>query len=206
MQSYTTLPFIEKIPKSQQQAFGDKLISISQDMGMLPEWLMIVMNNESGLNPAAKNPYGTASGLIQFTEPTAYDLGTTTAALRAMSATDQLDYVKKFFTKYGYNKKINSVADTYLAVFFPLALTKSEDYIFPQWATDANPVFDTNKDHVLTKKEFTDYVNNKYAAYIPKSSEDELLRKKKIKTIIIVSAIIIVVVIACFWFYNKYKK
>ncbi len=174
--NYLDLPFIAKVTEN-KEAFGNKVISISEEMGILPHWLMIVMNNESGLNSHIKNPTSTATGLIQFMQDTAIDLGTSTAALAAMSNVEQLDFVKKYFVKYGYYKHINSVADAYLAVFFPLALFKSDSYVFPKWARDANKIFDVNNDGTLTKAEFVSYVNKKYAAYIPKDSE----LKKKLK-------------------------
>lgn len=160
---YLKLPFISKV-KSNAQAFGDKVIQIGSDLGILPQWLMIVMNNESGLSASIKNPTSSASGLIQFMEATAKNLGTTTEKLRAMSNVEQLDYVKKYFAPYA--NRINDVTDTYLAVFFPLALYKGEDYIFPKWASDANPIFDVNKDKILTKAEFRKYVNEKYKPYL----------------------------------------
>lgn len=60
-----------------------------------------VISHESGFNPAAKNPQPgqTATGLIQFTEATARSLGTSTAALRAMTGVQQLSYVEGFFAK-----------------------------------------------------------------------------------------------------------
>lgn len=205
MYLFTDLPFISKVAESREE-FGNKVISIAQDLGVLPHWLMIVMNNESGLNPAAKNPTSSASGLIQFMEPTAVQLGTTTAQLRAMTGVQQLDFVKKYFTAYGYHKKISSVADTYLAIFFPLALYKPDDYVFPKWASDANPIFDLNKDGTLTKEEFKNYVNNKYAAYIPKEDEEALARKKKVKTAVIITIVVVIVIAVAAWFIYKYKK
>ncbi len=160
---FTKLPFIEKV-KNNAKAFGEKVISICTGFGFPASWLMVVMNNESGLNSAIKNPTSSASGLIQFMEATAKSLGTTTEKLRAMSNVDQLDYVQKYLKPYA--KQIKSVSDVYLSIFFPLALYKGDDYIFPEWASKANPIFDTNKDKVLTKKEFRNYVNNKYAKYI----------------------------------------
>jgi Transglycosylase SLT domain len=177
MTTWNALPFINKVTKN-QQAFGEKVISISADMDIMPEWLMVVMNNESGVNSTAHNPNGSATGLIQFTEATANDLGTSTAALASMTNVEQLDYVKKYFTKYGYNKRINDVSDTYLAVFFPIALLKGEEYVFPKWASDANPIFDINKDGQLTKAEFRNYVNNKYAAYLPADAQAAFQKKK----------------------------
>lgn len=61
--------------------------------------LAAVMSSESGFQPGAKNPKATASGLIQFTEATAKGLGTTTAAIRSMSAVDQLPLVERYFKR-----------------------------------------------------------------------------------------------------------
>ncbi len=174
--NYLDLPFINRVTEN-QKAFGEKVISIANDLDILPHWLMIVMNNESGLNSHIKNPNSSATGLIQFMEPTANELGTSTAELAAMSNVEQLDYVKKYFTAYGYYKQINDTADTYLAIFFPKALYENDDFVFPKWASNANPIFDINHDGTLTKSEFRNYVNNKYAAYIP-TVEVENLKKK----------------------------
>lgn len=169
------LPFIEKV-KVNQQSFGNGVIDIAEEIGTLPHFLMIVMNNESGLNPAAKNPTSSATGLIQFMEDTARGMGTTTAALKQMSNVEQLKYVRKYLLPY--KGKLNDVSDVYLSVFFPLALKKSEDYIFPKWASSANPIFDLNKDGQLTKKEFRNYVNNKYSKYIPVSTLASFKKKE----------------------------
>ena len=80
-----------------KEAFLQKVKLIAVKLGIDPNWLMFVMNSESGLNPAAYNPNGGASGLIQFMPDTGVGLGTTTAALRQMSNVDQLDYVYKYF-------------------------------------------------------------------------------------------------------------
>jgi len=172
---YKLLPFIEKV-KTNQKKFGEKVIDISNKLDTVPHYLMIVMNNESGLRADIKNPTSSASGLIQFMEATAKGLGTTTADLRTMSNVKQLDYVYKYLKPYA--KKFKDVSDVYLAVFFPLALYKDEDYKFPSWAVKANPIFDLNKDGILTKAEFRNYVNKKYAKYLPKSNEIELIKKK----------------------------
>jgi len=165
---YKKLPFISKV-KSNIEAFGNKVISLSALLNIAPEWLMVVMNNESGLQHTAKNPFSTATGLIQFMEATAKGLGTTTAALKAMTNVQQLDYVYKYLKPY--KGKMNDVSDVYLAVFFPLALFKDENYLFPAWAVNANKIFDINKDGVLTKSEFRKYVNNKYSKYVPTQTE-----------------------------------
>lgn len=82
--------------------FKDKLVAGSRARGINPDHLLNVMAVETAgtFNPAAKNPNSTASGLIQFMADTARDLGTTTAALRKMTATQQLDYVFKYFDDF----------------------------------------------------------------------------------------------------------
>lgn len=202
---YKKLPFIEKV-KTNQKEFGEKVIAIANDLGIQPSWLMIVMNNESGLNHQIKNPYGSATGLIQFTEATAKYLGTTTTALRQMTNLEQLDFVKLYFTKSNYYKKIKSLPDTYLAVFFPKALFENDDYVFPKWASDANPIFDINKDKTLTKKEFGEYVMKKYGAYIPVTETEEFQTKKKSKIIIIIVCVVLVIVVLGVTIYLQRKK
>lgn len=58
-----------------------------------------VMSVESAgtFSPSIKNPFGSATGLIQFTEGTARVLGTTTAELARMSNVEQLAYVEKYY-------------------------------------------------------------------------------------------------------------
>lgn len=157
------LPFISKV-KENVNEFGLKVIEIAFKLGTDAAFLMIIMNNESGLNSKAKNPNSSATGLIQFMHDTAISLGTTTDKLRAMSNVQQLDYVYKYLKPFiGHYK---TVSDVYLAVFFPKALFQNEDYVFPLWASKANPNFDLNKDGIGTKKEFREYVNKKYAKYL----------------------------------------
>lgn len=83
------------------QIFLQTLAAIADRHGWDIDGIAGVISHESGFNPAAKNPQPgqTATGLIQFTEATARSLGTSTAALRTMTATQQLPYVESFFAK-----------------------------------------------------------------------------------------------------------
>ena len=105
------------------QNFLNKTKDISQRIGCDYKDLLAVMNSESGLKSNAKNPKGSATGLIQFMPATAKMLGTTTDELRRMSPTQQLDYVEKFFLQvkktYGFEGKKLSGADLYALVFMP---------------------------------------------------------------------------------------
>lgn len=58
-----------------------------------------VMSIESAgtFSPSIRNPFGSATGLIQFTESTAKILGTTTLDLSRMIAVEQLRFVEKYY-------------------------------------------------------------------------------------------------------------
>ena len=176
--SYLKLPFIDRV-KQNREAFGKKVISIANSLFISPNWLMVVMNNETAgtMNSSIKNPTSTATGLIQFMEATARTLGTSTAQLAAMRNVEQLDYVKAYLKPYA--RKIKSVSDCYLAVFFPQALDMPNEWAFPKWASDANRIFDLNRNGILTKGEFVQYVNDKYGQYLKNEFEAAYQLKKK---------------------------
>ena len=117
-----------------------------------------VMWSESRLDPAATNPEGGATGLIQFMPATAAGLGTSCEALREMSALDQLDYVERFFRPYA--PRCHTFGDFYMACFFPAAIGKEDDYVLQTRKLSAeriarqNPAFDTDRDGRITAGEF----------------------------------------------------
>lgn len=135
--------------------FFAKVVAISHDLKCDPNELLAVMNSESGLNAAARNPGGGATGLIQFMPKTAQALGTSTDKLSKMSAYDQLDYVAKF---YKMNKKAYkmgdgpmSAGDLYSLVFLPAranreVLTSSGEIYYR-----ANAGLDMDGDGKITK-------------------------------------------------------
>jgi hypothetical protein len=121
------LIFENKI-KSNKIRFIEDVVKYSYMLGINPNWLMFVMNFESGgtFNPAIQNPYTKGTGLIQFMPSTAKWLGTNIEALRTMSNVQQLFYVYKYFK----GRKYNSIFDLYLVTFYPYALGKPDTYVF----------------------------------------------------------------------------
>lgn len=150
----------KKYVKTNTEEFLSKTNSISQQLGINPNWLLAVMTIESGINHQAVNPNGGATGLIQFMPATATGMGTSTAALKAMTNVQQLDYVYKYLLPF--SGKMKRFVDVYFAVFFPLAIGKADDWVFETSKLSrtkiaaANPIFDTNKDGKLTVKEVRD--------------------------------------------------
>ena len=158
------LQFINHVRYSDLTAFESEVRRYSQALGINPDWLMAVMEIESGCNPHAVNSVSGATGLIQFMPATAQSLGTTTAALKSMTGEQQLYYVYKYLKPYA--GKIKSLTDLYLAVFFPAAIGQKDDYVLQTSKLSAskiaaqNPGYDLNKDSKITKAEVTTAITN----------------------------------------------
>lgn len=139
--------------------FRVKVRAISLRLGCAPDDLMTCMAWESGrsFSPSKKNMAGSgATGLIQFMPATAAALGTSTAALGAMTAVQQLDYVEKYFQPY--KGKLNTLADLYMAILWPLGVGKPMEYVLWNKATRPttfrqNAGLDSNFDGSITKAE-----------------------------------------------------
>ena len=106
--------------------FYNKLIEISNRLSMKPDDILLVMTSESGLDPAAKNPSGEASGLIQFMPNTLKGMNFkgTPEDLRNMTGEQQLDLVERFI-KNGMSANggpFISAAQLYICIFYPAAL------------------------------------------------------------------------------------
>lgn len=139
--------------------FRDKVRAISGRLGCAPDDLMSCMAWESGrsFSPSKKNMAGSgATGLIQFMPATAKGLGTSTAALGAMTAVQQLDYVEKYFQPY--KGKLNTLADLYMAILWPAGVGKPMEYVL--WDARTRPTtfrqnagLDINRDGSITKAE-----------------------------------------------------
>lgn len=130
-----------KWKRAVDQTGGDDFLNetsrVAKRLGAQPHHLLNVMAAESGLNPAISNPGSNATGLIQFMPSTARGLGTTTEALKGMSAVDQLKYVEKYLSPY--KGRLNSQADVYGAIYLPKRLGQSV------YATKGQPEYDQNR-------------------------------------------------------------
>lgn len=139
--------------------FRNKVRAISGRLGCAPDDLMSCMAWESGrsFSPSKKNMAGSgATGLIQFMPSTAKALGTSTAALAALTAVQQLDWVEKYFQPY--KGKLNTLADLYMAILWPAGVGKPMEYVLWDKATRPttyrqNAGLDINHDGAITKAE-----------------------------------------------------
>ena len=142
--------------------FRNRAIAIAAGQDVDPSDLMACMYFESKLNPEARNPNSSASGLIQFMTDTAVELGTTIEAIRAMTAMEQLELVGQYFAmrqeQFG---KIKDLASCYMAILFPKAIPWPDDaVIFPAGSKAylANKGLDIDHDNEVTKGEAAAFV------------------------------------------------
>jgi hypothetical protein len=146
----TTLP---DLPGLRDRSGAEKraLVDMAGRLGANPDDIAYVIGFETGpypFSPSARNPASGATGLIQFVKPTAEDLGTSLAELAAMTFIEQLFYVEKYFARF--RGRLTSLESTYLAVFWPAAMTKADDFVIARQgaagyegdAYEQNPAFD----------------------------------------------------------------
>lgn len=138
------LVYENKLPSNIRKNFVDnvRMYSNANYLNIDPNWLMLVMNSESGLNPTAENPKSGAVGLIQFMPSTAKQLGYTTGSIKLMSATTQLYLVYKYFAPY--KNQLKSFNDLYRATFFPLSLGKPGSFVMETDTLPAKLIYDQN--------------------------------------------------------------
>lgn len=137
-------------------AFKAKVIAISGTLGCDPSHLMSAMAFETGetFSPSIKNPLSGATGLIQFMPSTAKGLGTTTAALAAMTAVQQLSFVEKYLKPF--KGKMKTLSDVYMTILFPKAVGKPAAFVLfkkPSKTYTQNKGLDANGDGAVTKDE-----------------------------------------------------
>ena len=158
--------------KSNKEAFIKEVEAVSSRLDIDPNWLMAVMWKESRLNAQAVNKTGGATGLIQFMPNTAKGLGTSTNDLYNMSNINQLKYVEKYFKPY--KDKINSYMDLYLVTFFPIALSKTNDWFFQTSTLTKEKIGIQNKginegkpiNKIAFKKYLLNNIDPKYLQYL----------------------------------------
>lgn len=126
---------LEKLSQADMYAIA----KAADEIGTEPRFLFTVMSFEAGLDPRARNASSSATGLIQFMPSTARNLGTDIESLRSMSIAEQLPYVKAYFKSYA--GRLKTLDDTYLAVFYPAAIGRAEDWVV---ANEGNAVYTQN--------------------------------------------------------------
>lgn len=134
--------------------FRQRVEEICARLQVNPDYLMAVMAFETGetFSPSIKNKHSGATGLIQFMPATAGHLKTSTEALAAMTAEEQLHFVEKYFRPW--KGRLKTLSDTYMAVLWPNGIGKPEGYVLfrsPSRAYRQNSGLDRDKKGWVTK-------------------------------------------------------
>jgi hypothetical protein len=112
---------------------------------------------ESGetFSPSKRNAaHSGAVGLIQFMPPTAFGLGTSTAALASMTPEQQLQYVERFLAPHSGH--LRTLEDLYMAILWPSGIGKPTTYVLftrPSVQYQQNAGLDHDHDGKITKFE-----------------------------------------------------
>jgi pyruvate/2-oxoglutarate dehydrogenase complex dihydrolipoamide acyltransferase (E2) component len=85
---------------ARNQPLARELNATATRLGFPAVWLADIIAFESGFDPSEDNGQG-YSGLIQFGDAAAADMGTTRAELARMSPVQQMRYVEKYLAKFG---------------------------------------------------------------------------------------------------------
>lgn len=136
-----------------EPGFMQKLQQVANALGVETRVLLGIMKHETGntLSPQAKAPgkHG-AVGLIQFIPKTARALGTSTEELARMSATQQLDYVYRFYKNVGVKPGMD-IGDMYMLTFMPAYVGKKPDTILGKRGGGTLPGTDQNMHAIWVK-------------------------------------------------------
>lgn len=139
---------------------------VSERLGMDPAVLLAVMDFETGgtFSQGSQNSASTASGLIGFMEQTVEgDFGLTIEEVRNMTRMEQLDLTERFLQRHAGN--LNTIEDAYMAVLWPAAVGKSNDYVLFASGSgeyDRNSGLDSDGSGTVTKAEAAAFVRRRY--------------------------------------------
>jgi hypothetical protein len=162
----------ELIPANERTSFTDKVRTIAAKYGFVSDWLMIVMRFESGTTFKTGSHGNGAVGLIGFRASTAASLGTTQAALSAMTRLAQLTYVDKYLAFWNAGSKVSTLTDLYMIVYSPANAGKPESTVLSRSGSQAyelNKGLDIDKKGYITIGDVGTMIK-KYAGNVPTGS------------------------------------
>jgi hypothetical protein len=145
---------INKIPTPERSTFSNKVSQVASNIGVGFNDLMAIMDLESAgtFDPSIQNKLG-YTGLIQFGDSAAKDLGTTTDALKRMTRVQQMDYVERYFKLWMKRlgvSKLKDFVDMYLIVFYPAGVKETNPAVpfSPANVEAANPALRDSQGHI----------------------------------------------------------
>jgi hypothetical protein len=202
--AYSQEQILNKIPSSQRTAFKAKSQRIATSLGVPLYHLLAIMDVESGMSPSITNAYG-YTGLIQFGDAAAKEMGTTTSYLRSLSAVSQLDYVEKYYkmwmSRLGLSK-VDNFADLYLLVLYPagVKIKNLDTPVMPYDTAQKQAKILRDSSGNITKNSITQGYALRYAGLL----ESAKLLSKMYWIYLVIGALLLA--IAMFLIYNSFIR
>lgn len=125
------------------------LHTVADSLSIPSEWLYRLIDFESGWNPKARNPYSGATGLIQFMDSTARNMGYSSASAIAEKYPDKMSQLT--IPVYRYLKQFEPFPNEQsfaMAVFLPSYRNVPPDTLFPDSVLKVNPGIKTPADYI----------------------------------------------------------
>ena len=145
-----------------------KLIrDVCDSLGIATNHFYTIIKLESSGNKKAINKKSKAVGLIGFLPKTAKRLGTSTEQILEMSNRDQILLTYKYFKSVSKGKKLKGMCNVYLAVLYPDAVNKTEEYVIGKkgsYTVKWNKALDLDNDSIITVKDVKQYINTRSIA------------------------------------------
>lgn len=169
-ETVTQLPYTGYI-KDNRNKFLKKLIRISKDLNIKPEWLLHTIFHESRFDPKCKDNISGAVGLLAFMPETLKKYindetgkSYTPNEVLEMSNIDQLDLIKTFYKSWFDEMNLKediSPGDFASITFYPETIRKDWKWKFPEYVIDKNiEMFKKFEGDEKTKKEYYGYIES----------------------------------------------
>lgn len=169
METVTELPYMSYIEENRNK-FLKKIIKISEELGIKPEWLLHTIFHESRFDPKYKDEVSGQVGLLSFIPSVLKtfinpDTGKNYSPndVLEMSNVDQLDLVRAFYKTWISEMNLKgelSPGDFASITFYPEAIRKDWKWEFPSYVVDKN--METFKKFLSgggkTKKDYYEYI------------------------------------------------
>lgn len=161
---------------------SDRVISRSEKLPIDPDWFMFLSDFESGLSPYRENSFGCMSW-IQFCPDFSGGAYKTIkgkryyfADMKTWTPGQLLDlsfeYLEEQQSTHG---RFSDYSDLYFAILWPAAIGKPDTYVLE---TKSNPIFDINKDRIITKGEVKQFLEKRVKEKAPSSYWSIFFKKK----------------------------
>ncbi len=149
-----------------KDAFANKIKQMADKLQIPPEWIMGIIDSESGFNPRVNNKKGSgARGLLQFMPLTCKEFGYKKVP---NSPLEQLDFCYKYLrSRQKHFGTFKSFTDVKLSVLYPVAVGKSSSFVLyssPSTAYYQNSGLDMNKDGAITVSDIESYMRKNYGS------------------------------------------